>query len=641
MKFKKDEENLLKFLKYSPPIFTILFAALVIAFIYIVNEYTFQQDIKNLQSEFTNTNKEIVKNEVKRVHAYISHQKAQTKTLLQQNIKENVNIAHEIILQIYKQHKDKGIQKVKELTKKTLREIRFNNGVGYFFIISNETKMILHPFLPELEDKDIRTIPNVNNRYLFQHMCTLMESTSESYFQWYWNKPNSKNKEQKKVGFLKSIPELGWYIGSGYYVDDFEKTIQKNLFEYTPTINFGKNGFIFIIGYDGTVLSHPKAAMVGKNILNKQDKKGNYFVKNMINLAKNGEGFISYVAPQNSVQADYTKTSYIKGVKDWDFLIGAGYYDNELSQKISTKKREMDKANDEYLFNLLLISCTLSVILTIIAVYISKIVQDRFLQYKNKISQEIKKNQEKDMILAQQSKMVAMGEMIGNIAHQWRQPLSTITTAASGIALKHEFNTLEEKDFVNFTHIINENATYLSETIDDFKEFFNPNKVKVHFNIEDAINRTLNIVSSQFTSHKINIVKQIENRSIFCLENEIMQIIINILNNARDALDEHKVDYKLVFIDIYSTKKSLHIDIKDNAQGIDEAIIERIFEPYFTTKFKSKGIGIGLYMCYEIITKHLKGTIVVENVKYEYEHKYYQGAKFSIKIPLEEIEEKT
>lgn len=640
MQFKKDEEKLLKFLKFSPPVFTIFFSFLVIALIYIVNTYSFQQEIKKLRIDFINTNKNMVKNEVERVHSFITHQKAQTQTLLQQNIKENVNIAHNIIKQIYKQNQHLGEDVVKKQVKETLRNIRFNDGIGYFFILSHDTKMILHPIMPELEEKNVSKIKDTNNRYLFQHMCDLMKTTNESYFQWYWYKPNNPNQEEKKVGFLKNIPELDWYIGSGYYMDDFEKTIQKNLFEYTPTIHFGNKGFIFIIGYDGVVLSHPNHALVGRNLLNIKDKNGKHFVQDMIELAKSGEGFITHYAPDFSTNKEANKTSFIKGVNDWNFFIGAGYYDDELNEKIAQKRAILDEANDEYIFNLLVISVTITLILTAIAIYISKIVQNRFFKYKNKIAKEIKKNQEKDVLLAQQSKMAAMGEMIGNIAHQWRQPLSTITTAASGISLKHEFNDLNDKDFVNFTRIIDENARYLSETIDDFKEFFNPNKVKVQFDIEDAINRTLNIVSAQFTSHKIHIIKNIENRNIYCLENEIMQIIINILNNARDALDDNNIKNKLIFIDVYTTQKSLHIDITDNALGINEDIIERIFEPYFTTKFKSKGIGIGLYMCYEIITKHLKGHIHVENVEFEHESSIYKGARFSISIPLKEIEPK-
>lgn len=252
------------------------------------------------------------------------------------------------------------------------------------------------------------------------------------------------------------------------------------------------------------------------------------------------------------------------------------------------------------------------------------------------VNSEVSKNNEKNKLLFQQNKMAAMGEMIENIAHQWRQPLSIITTAASSIKLKKEFGILEDKEYNECLEHIIDTANYLSNTVDDFRYYFTPNKNKNKFYTQELINKSIKLVSVSFNEKNIKIVKNIENFEIFTFENELLQTIINILNNAKDELiKKEENEIKLVFINLFKNENNLIIEIKDNADGIKEEIIDRIFEPYFTTKHKSKGTGIGLYMCEEIIVKHIKGKIEVYNETYEYEEKAFKGAVFKIFVPLD------
>ena len=245
---------------------------------------------------------------------------------------------------------------------------------------------------------------------------------------------------------------------------------------------------------------------------------------------------------------------------------------------------------------------------------------------------EIEK-QQKDELLYQQSKMAAMGEMIGNIAHQWRQPLSTISTASTGTKLQKEMNCLSDEDLYSALTSINNSAQYLSKTIDDFRDFFNPSNNKVtEFDISDAISKTLNLVKAQFVAKDIEIIQNIEEYKINSIENELIQVLVNLLNNARDALDVTENQRRLIFINTYSKDNILYLEIQDNAKGIPEDIIDRIFEPYFTTKHQSQGTGIGLYMSKEIIEKHLNGKLLVSNKEYVSDGIFYVGACFTIGI---------
>jgi len=242
---------------------------------------------------------------------------------------------------------------------------------------------------------------------------------------------------------------------------------------------------------------------------------------------------------------------------------------------------------------------------------------------------------EKDALLAQQTKMAAMGEMLENIAHQWRQPLSAISTASTGIQIQMEiYNEISEEFLLDNVKLINEHTQYLSKTIEDFRNFFIPNKLKVKFKITDTIEKTLYLITARVKQHNITIIKEIEDVEILSLENELIQVLLNILNNAIDALKSKESEEKLIFIKVTKSKKELKIEIQDNAGGIYSDIIDRIFEPYFTTKHKSQGTGIGLYMSMEIVKKHLNGNIQVNNTIYTYKRKNCTGANFIITLPL-------
>lgn len=180
---------------------------------------------------------------------------------------------------------------------------------------------------------------------------------------------------------------------------------------------------------------------------------------------------------------------------------------------------------------------------------------------------------------------------------------------------------------------ISNTTKYLSHTIDDFREYFNPDKKASHFNIKKTIEKALDLIIIQLNRQNIQVIKNLDDTYIYGLENEFLQVIINIINNSKDEFERKELKEKFIFITLKENENDVEVNIKDNAGGIEEKIIEKIFEPYFTTKSKSKGTGIGLYMSKEIIQKHMSGKILVINEDYEYENKNYNGARFDIFLP--------
>jgi len=256
-----------------------------------------------------------------------------------------------------------------------------------------------------------------------------------------------------------------------------------------------------------------------------------------------------------------------------------------------------------------------------------------------KIQEAINENKSKDIILFQQSKMASMGEMIGNIAHQWRQPLTIISTSATGLSFKIDYGIEVSKDEIKDTlEKVNETAQFLSRTIDDFQNYLKPLNYNESFNIKDVVVKNIEMFGRSFETNDIEIILDLQDIELRNCKNELLQVTINILNNAKDALKEFANDERLLFISIFKENNFAIISIKDSAGGIPADVLPKIFDAYFTTKHKSQGTGLGLYMSYQIITNRFNGIIDVTNDEYEYQGKRYKGANFKIVMPLDQVD---
>ncbi|MDY0327581.1 MAG: ATP-binding protein [Arcobacteraceae bacterium] len=258
-----------------------------------------------------------------------------------------------------------------------------------------------------------------------------------------------------------------------------------------------------------------------------------------------------------------------------------------------------------------------------------------------KLQFEIEENKKKDLLLQQQARLAALGEMIGNIAHQWRQPLSAITSSISGLRLKQEFGLLEDKDISQTSEDIIKSANFLSKTIDDFRNFFKKEREVVDFFIDEVIKNTLDITKAGYQNDSIIVEFDAEHIKYRGCPTELTQVILNILSNAADAFNSNNIDGSDRYVKIVTktTEEFVEIGITDSAGGIEPHILEKIFDPYFTTKHQSIGTGIGLYMSSEIIKNTFNGNIYAINDTMNINNKSYKGAKFIIELPFLETRE--
>ncbi len=248
-----------------------------------------------------------------------------------------------------------------------------------------------------------------------------------------------------------------------------------------------------------------------------------------------------------------------------------------------------------------------------------------------RIKEEVEKRRKQEQFLMQQSKLAAMGEMVGAIAHQWRQPLSTVAFIIENILDDIENHELDENSTETTLNQAVEQIQYMSKTIDDFKTFFKPSKMKEDFDIVNTITETLSILRAELENKEITVTFQPGLSSLLTngFPNEFKQVLINLLNNGKDAILERRKQGGIprgeseICITVARGDNHAGIRVRDNGGGIPESARERVFEPYFTTK--EQGLGIGLYMSKVIIEDHMDGKLYVGNTQ--------PGTEFVLELP--------
>ena len=635
----QNETKILKLIKYTPVIIVGFFSILITYLIFLDKNNQYENDIIELREKFLEYNKNRITDEVNRIYDYIMYERKNSEADLKSLIKVKVQEAHKIMTYIYERYnKTESKEQILERIKDALRHYRFNQGRGYFYIYEKTGKNIMLPPQSHMEGINFWNHMDSKGSYIIQDMVNLLKKEKEPFYEWYWYKPSYNVKQKKKIGIVKDFKPYNLFVGTGDYIQDYEEEVKQKVLNYIHDLKYSKNGYVFILDYNGKYLSHIKDSYLGSNRIDLKDNNGFMITKEIIKTAKNGSGFISYIGtikPDTNKPA--TKITYVKGFEAWSWAIATGFYTDELEKQIKEKEQEIKQENKKDIFNFLILSISVIFVFILLSLYISKILKKQFSKYKKEVLSHINENREKDNMYAQQSKMAAMGEMLQNIAHQWRQPLSSISMLSSGVKFKKELDILDDKDLYKSMEDINKSTKYLSQTIEDFSDFFNPNKELTLFNLEKTINKALNILEVQFKDKNIKIVQSIEDININGYENEFIQVIINICNNAKDELIKSNLDEKIIIIEVKKKNDFVFISIKDNAGGINESIIDRIFEPYFTTKHKSQGTGIGLYMSREIIVKHMNGLISVENDQFTFNNRKYKGAMFKIRLNFNKL----
>ena len=347
----------------------------------------------------------------------------------------------------------------------------------------------------------------------------------------------------------------------------------------------------------------------GKNELyhfkneNLYSKKDRNHIKKMMS---DGNSFIMYKNNSNNHTTIYYKAiTNILGINNVAYLV---IYTNSEYLKLLSKNYTI--AN--------------MLILLIIIIFL-------FLMHSK--YEEINKIKQQEKIFNQQSKLATMGELINNISHQWRQPLSVISTSASGVKIQHEFGILDDESLEKSMSVIVEQSELLSKTIEDFRNLNTNDKKKSPFDLENIINNSIMIFNEDINKNHIKLIKNIENCELISYPDELKQILVILIKNAIDAI----IKDGIIIISSTIKGKNIIIKVQDSGGGIPKDKLSKIFEPYFTTKHKSQGTGIALYSAHELIKNSFNGLLKATNQEFTYKLVRYKGALFTITLNKEEL----
>jgi signal transduction histidine kinase len=564
-------------------------------------------------------------------------------------ISDRVEQANFVATSIYNKYHDKEPEiRVKERIKEALRPMRWNGGRSYIWIVDYDSNSVLSPESPRLEGTSFRDFKDMKGNLVVIEQTKTAREHGEGFNKDYFTKfDKPKNQQYPQICFVKDFKHFNWYLGSAEFIDDYQESLKAELLKRVAEIRYDKS-YIFINDLNGNaLLSNGVMLEKPKNIFNLTDKNGVKIVQKEIEIAKNSDdgGYLDYIWHEASTNEDVSKMAFIRGVKDLDWMIGTSVPMNEINANLESLAKDI-KSNMINKFIIVSIFFLLFFVLAYYAVIIHNRRVDQILSMTkselvksyehldnlNKnlqmmVAQETEKRLEKEKLLIQQSKMAMMGEMIGAIAHQWRQPLNALGISVQDAHLAYKLGDISDEYMEEFKTGSMSIIQRMSQTIDDFRNFFRPNKEKEEFILERAVKETLNIMLPQLVNHHIEVnFDQTSQDKIYGYKSELEQAILIIISNANDVLVDNKIENPKINISIKADKTAnkVSLSIEDNGGGVPTEIIDRIFEPYFTTKEQGKGTGIGLYMAKEIIERQMGGRIYCENTD--------SGARFVVEM---------
>ena len=641
MLLKEDIKDYSKWI-VSLPILFIFITAFIIGGLNIYNlNLHHNNEIKKIKSNYIEKQKELLLKNIDLLNVRIDFSKKQMDKYIKLRIKQRVGVAHTIANSLYNKYKnEKTENEIKEIIFTALNKISWREGKSYFWVIDYKgIEHIAPPKYKEYIGENLLQLQDSNGSFIIQDEINLVKNKKEGYLYNTFTKSIKDSKKQfKQISYVKDLGFYDWYIGTAEFRDENIKEAKQNLINKITNINFTGNSYMFILDlidinggdkFAKMLVNKNRPNLIGKYLSDSyKDIKGKEFRKEVLEqIRKKGFAWVEY----HYKKPDGTsgkKLSYFYLDKKFNWIIANGFYYDDINKIIEEKKLQKQHEIKREFITIILVTLILASILSIFSVLLSKKIQvimnthSKELEELNntleeRINKEIAKNTKKDLMIFRQSKMATMGEMIGNIAHQWRQPLNSIGAIMMKLEMINEIE-YENKTIDKIVVDTNNSLQYMSKTIDDFRNFFTGNKEKENFYAHEVINEAVSIIKVQLDDLNINLhlIDRDGYVKIYGHKNELIQVLLNLLNNAKDAIitksKTKKYKSKITVI-IDDVDYGVRIIIKDNAGGIPEYINDKIFEPYFTTKFKSKGTGIGLYMSKMIVEKDMDGSLTVDN----------------------------
>ena len=671
----KDEINILRTVKLAP-LFILVLSLIAIVSIFKNSNNHFNREVDRIRADSILERTMLIKNEVLKVHDLIKSEKAQSIKKIKTKLQERVHEAHTIASSIYRNNQDKSPLEIKLLISDALRDIRFNKGRGYFFIYQTDGLSVMHPILPHLQNTPLWDFKDIKGSYVIRDLSSIATSQGEGFLRWWWKKPADIKTEYEKIGYSKYFSPFNWFIGTGDYVVDYENELKKEILERISRVEYGNDGYIFVVNKAGVILSHVAQEHVGKNRLDLVDGNGVFITQEIIKAADNGEGYLTYIgSTKQNTGLPAQKTSFIKGFKDWHWAIGSGAYLDDIENVILAKKQALNKKNHQELIQALAIGATISLLLFFISIAFANNIKNRFQRYNAKVTEKtqqlnelnlsledkvidrtqalaasnkelelallnLKNTQEK---LIASEKMASMVSLVTGVAHELNTPLGIMVTSISQI--ENEIEKLfikiksqkitrsellrSEKTCRLGVELLNGSLNKSIRLINNFKSlstYGEPEQAK-KFSANKLIQTLSDSYQSVLKSHNTQLTLAFKDEVMVMSYKDVIidvltQLIENSLTHAFNDTDSPRIT-----IQVSANNDQLIIDYFDNGLGLSYEAKDKMFDLFYTTKRNSNCTGLGMPIVYNQVTQKLQGSI-------KYTQPSQQGTGFTITMPM-------